>query len=211
MSGARRGVVLDRDGTIIDFVRDEELGIVTPAFHPRQIRFLPGALEGMRWLAERGVTIAIATNQPGAAKGQIPRSAIEATNEALVARLRDEGIAIAKIEVCMHHPEGGPGGDPSLVMRCECRKPRPGMILSIVRELGLDPARTFMVGDAMTDVEAGVSAGVSTALVAEAGRCEVCPMKGSQRGAPDVVAARLDAIARAVVTLWGEADGGSIR
>ena len=120
MSGVR-GVVLDRDGTLIDFHRDTELGAVVSAFHPNQIRFLPGVLGGLAALRDAGFTLAIATNQPGAAKGQILRSDIERTNRALVYRLADEGIAIASVATCLHHTEGGPGGDASLVKACSCR------------------------------------------------------------------------------------------
>jgi D-glycero-D-manno-heptose 1,7-bisphosphate phosphatase len=177
-------VVLDRDGTLIDFVRDPELGAVVAAFHPDQIRFLPGVLDGLRLLAERGLVLAIATNQPGAAKGQVPLEAIHRTNDALLAMLRAEGIAIAALAVCLHHPEGGPGGDPALVGPCDCRKPAPGLVRGLLRDLALDPAGTFMVGDAMSDVEAGAAAGTRTALLLDTGRCEMCPQKPAPLAAP---------------------------
>ena len=66
-----RLVVFDRDGTLVDFHRDAELGVVTPAFHPSQLRFQPGAFAALRLLAAAGHRIAIATNQPGAAKGEL--------------------------------------------------------------------------------------------------------------------------------------------
>ncbi|MFO0591529.1 MAG: HAD-IIIA family hydrolase [Polyangiaceae bacterium] len=192
--------MLDRDGTLIDFVRDAEIGAVVTAFHPSQIRLLPGVIEGLRMLAESGFTLAIATNQPGAAKGQIPREAIFRTNEALVSMLRVEGITIAKVAVCLHHPEGGPGGDASLVGACDCRKPKAGMPRSICEELALDARASWMIGDTLGDVEAGAAAGMRTALLAELGRCELCPLKGEAAPTgPDLVAARLDAIARRVV------------
>lgn len=210
----RRGVLLDRDGTLIDHVRDAELGVVVSAFHPSQIRWMPGVIEGLRALGEAGFVLAIATNQPGAAKGQIPREAIRRTNDALVERLAAEGIAIAAVEACLHHPEGGPGGDATLVGPCECRKPRPGMLRALIERLDLDPAATFMVGDARVDVEAGRAAGVRTALLFEPGRCEMCPVRavpgevgagGAGALEPDLVAARFDRIARAIVDAFGPA------
>lgn len=195
-----RGVLLDRDGTLIDFVRDAELGAIASAFHPAQLRLLPGVVEGLRMLAAHGFVLAIATNQPGAAKGQIPREAITRTNEALVALLAAEGIPIARVAACLHHPEGGPGGDASLVGPCACRKPRPGLLRGLIADLDLDAAASWMVGDSAVDMEAGRAAGTRTALLFERGRCEACPMVGGVATiAPDLVAPRLDAIARAIV------------
>ncbi len=69
----RPGVILDRDGTLIDVVRDDETGTVSVAFHPDQLRLLPGVVEGLKLLAAAGYGFALATNQPGPAKGQISR------------------------------------------------------------------------------------------------------------------------------------------
>ena len=196
---ARRGVVLDRDGTLIDVVRDADLGVITTAFHPDQLRFLPGAVEGLRRLAAAGFTLAIATNQPGAAKGQIPWRAIERTNEALLERLREAGVPIAALEVCPHHPDGGPGGDPALVGPCACRKPSPGMLTKIARDLDLDPASSWGVGDAPGDVIAARAAGMRAALLFDARRCELCPLRGGPPERPDLAGARLDLLAEAIL------------
>jgi D-glycero-D-manno-heptose 1,7-bisphosphate phosphatase len=187
--------ILDRDGTIIDVVRDEETGAITTAFHPDQLRLLSGAVEGMRALQDGGFTLAIASNQPAPAKGQFSADAVRRTNDALVARLGDAGVRIAAVEVCMHHPEGGPGGDASLVQRCDCRKPKPGMLKTLVRRLDADPARTWMIGDSSGDLEAGRAAGVRTALVFASNRCELCPLRGGP-GARDDGAGSLLASAR---------------
>jgi D-glycero-D-manno-heptose 1,7-bisphosphate phosphatase len=195
-----RGALLDRDGTLVDFHRDEELGAVVSAFHPAQLRLLPGVIEGLSALQEAGFVLAVATNQPGAAKGQISRAAIDRTNQALVDMLAGEGIRIAAVATCLHHPEGGPGGDASLVRACDCRKPAPGLLLDLCRDLGLDPARSWMIGDSAADVQAARRAGTRAALMLDTSRCELCPLKDG--GAPcsaDRVAARFDALARAIV------------
>ncbi|TKC99137.1 D-glycero-alpha-D-manno-heptose-1,7-bisphosphate 7-phosphatase [Polyangium fumosum] len=197
---ARPGVILDRDGTLIDFVRDAELGAVVSAFHPDHIRLLPGVAQGLALLQDAGFVLAIATNQPGAAKGQIPESAITRTNQALVDALAREGIRIEAVRTCLHHPEGGPGGDPALATDCGCRKPKPGMLLSLVDELGLDPARSWMVGDAAVDVLAARGAGLRAGLLFEWGRCEMCPVRGGfdeiPMIRPDASASRFDELAR---------------
>ena len=199
---ARPGAILDRDGTLIDFHRDAELGAVVSAFHPDQIRLLPGVLEGLRALASAGFVLAIATNQPGAAKGQIPWEAIAKTNAALVARLASEGVLLAAVAVCGHHPEGGPGGDTALVGPCTCRKPAPGLLLDLARDLDLDVAASWMIGDTDADVGAARRAGMRAALLLDDRRCELCPLRhGGERAivAPDLIAPRLDQLAARIV------------
>jgi D-glycero-D-manno-heptose 1,7-bisphosphate phosphatase len=199
-----RVAILDRDGTIIDVVRDEETGTIGVAFHPDQLRLLPGAAEGMRAIQEAGFVLAIATNQPAPAKGQFSAAAVERTNEALVARLASEGVRVAAVEVCMHHPEGGPGGDRALVHDCDCRKPKPGMIRSVLSKLSADASSSWMVGDSEGDVRAGRAAGVRTALIFASNRCELCPLRpaagGPQRLLPDVHGATLIEIARGIAS-----------
>lgn len=191
--------ILDRDGTIIDIVRDEETGAISVAFHPRQLRLLDGAVKGMLALQDAGFTLAIATNQPAPAKGQFSADAVKRTNDALVDRLASEGVRIAAVEACMHHPDGGEGGDPTLVGPCECRKPKPGMLTTLLRRLDGDPARSWMIGDAAGDLEAGRAAGVRTALVFAQNRCELCPLRTGPDGLlPDVHGPNLVAIATAI-------------
>lgn len=200
-----KGALLDRDGTLIDFHRDAELGAVVSAFHPDHLRLLPGVIEGLRALRDAGFVLAIATNQPGAAKGQLPRAAIERTNRALVERLAAHGVPIAAVAVCLHHPEGGPGGDPALARACDCRKPAPGLLLGLARDLGLDPASSWMIGDAAVDVEAARRAGMRAGLLLDTRRCELCPIRDRDRAgadgglAPDRVAARFDRLVEAIL------------
>jgi len=195
-----RAAILDRDGTLIDVVRDEETGTVTVAFHPDQVRILPGALDGLRALQGAGFTLAIATNQPAPAKGQFSAEAVRRTNDALVARLAAEGIVVAAVEACLHHPEGGPGGDPALARACDCRKPKPGLILTLLARLGADASRSWMIGDGSSDVEAGRAARVKTALVFPRNRCELCPLRDGPSGLrPDVFAPTLSELASAIL------------
>jgi D-glycero-D-manno-heptose 1,7-bisphosphate phosphatase len=197
----RPGVILDRDGTLIDVLRDEETGTVSVAFHPDQLRFLPGVIDGLKWLAAAGYGLAIATNQPGPAKGQISLAAVERTNQALVSRLAEHGVEIAALEVCLHHPSGGPGGEARWVGECTCRKPKPGLLLNCIARAGFDVARTWMVGDSASDVEAARAAQVRSALVFPLDRCELCPLRSGPPASarPNLVAARFDDLVKAII------------
>lgn len=198
-------VVLDRDATLVEVLRDEETGVLFTAFHPSHLRFLPGVVDGLRVLRDAGFALAVATNQPGPAKGQCSREAVTRTHAALQEMLLGEGIALARIEACLHHPEKTPHGEASLQGPCDCRKPAPGLVETILRETGADRARSWMVGDAATDVEAGKRAGLHTALVFAPGRCELCPWTTATPGAPkpDVVAPTLVEIAREILRRTG--------
>ena len=197
-----KAAVLDRDGTLIDFHRDAELGAVVSAFHPDQLRLLPGVVDGLRALRDAGYVLAIATNQPGAAKGQVPVAAIERTNRALVERLGGLGIPIVAVATCFHQPDGGPGGDALLARVCDCRKPAPGLLLQLQRQLGFDPGQSWMIGDSAVDVEAGRRAAMRTALLVDTRRCELCPLKDGDPAlscAADCLAPRFDALVEAIL------------
>jgi D-glycero-D-manno-heptose 1,7-bisphosphate phosphatase len=193
------GVILDRDGTLVDVVRDEETGTITPAFHPSHLRFLPGVPEGLSALRDAGFRLCIATNQPAPAKGQYSVEAVTRTNQALVVELEKLGIEIAALEVCVHHPTGGPGGDPTLVGPCRCRKPAPGMLERAMKRASLDPTRTWMVGDSRADLEAGRAAGVRVGLVYTLERCELCPLRNGPPDSPEVVGGTFDAVVRGIL------------
>lgn len=182
--------ILDRDGTLIDVYRDEETGTLQTAFHPSQIRLLDGVISGLKSLQSAGFVLAMATNQPGPAKGQFSAAAVTRTNDALVAMLAEQGILIARVEVCMHHPSVGP---------CSCRKPAPGMLDVIVDAFGANRRKSWMIGDARADLEAGKAAGVRTALVFRTDRCELCPLRGGPPGTPDVHGKTLAEVASAIL------------
>jgi D-glycero-D-manno-heptose 1,7-bisphosphate phosphatase len=193
---ARPLLVLDRDGTLVDFVRDEETGFVGVAFHPSQLRLLAGVERGLKKLQNAGYRFAIATNQPGPAKGQYTAEAMARTNDALVVMLRDLDIDVEYIASCMHHPDGGPGGDAALVGPCDCRKPKAGLLEEIFSALGAPRETSWVVGDQLSDVMAGKVLGLKTALLLDVRRCELCPNKGSAHSAkPDVTVPTLDALA----------------
>jgi len=191
--------MVDRDGTLIDVVRDEETGTITTAFHPSQVKILDGVVEGLRALVDAGYLLSIVTNQPGPAKGLFSRDAVERTNSALVAELRARAIPIARVAVCLHHPEGGKGGDPTLVGPCSCRKPKPGLLVESMQVLGVGPERAWMIGDSMADIEAARAAGVRAGLLFADNRCELCPLRGGATVVPDCHAPKLPELVRAIL------------
>jgi len=182
-----KAVFLDRDGVLVEILRDAELGVLYTAFHPDQLRLTRGATEALWRIGHLGYLRIVVTNQPGPAKGHFPEAQIGRMHERLRELLDGQ---IDAIYHCPHHPEGGPGGDPALVRRCDCRKPKPGMLLQAAREHGVDLAASVMIGDSPDDVRAGRAAGVRTILI-NGGRCELCPNRGPDAVLPDATVSSL--------------------
>lgn len=154
MTGGRAGVFLDRDGTI-----NEEIDFLT---RPEDLRLIPGAAEAIRALNLRDLPVCVISNQSGVARGLLTEADLGPIHARLRALLAEEGARLDRIDYCPHHPTAG---IPPYAVECDCRKPSPGMVLRGARSLGIDPARSFVVGDRIVDVQAGRNAGAGTVLV----------------------------------------------
>ena len=151
---SRPAVFIDRDGTLTD-----EVGYVN---HPSRLRLLPRSAQAIRRLNEAGVPAVVVTNQAGIARGYFSEEVLTAVNETLVTQLRHAGARLDGIFVCPHHPSEGA---PPYRAHCECRKPRPGLLRRAAAELGLDLARSTMIGDKPSDLVPGREVGAATVLV----------------------------------------------
>ena len=150
----KRAVFLDRDGTLVH----------TRHFptRPEELIVYEGVYDELRPLTELGFRLIVATNQSGLARGYFDEAALAAMHGHLRALLTEQGITLAGIYHCPHHPEGAV---PQLSIDCDCRKPAPGLLLRAARDLGLDLERSWFVGDILEDCEAGNRAGCRTILV----------------------------------------------
>lgn len=155
--GLRPAVFLDRDGVIVvpEF-RDRR------SFAPRRLqdfRFYPEAAASLQRLKRAGFLLAVITNQPDVGNGLIPRSEMDAMHETMTREL-----PVDAIKACLHGQAD----------HCDCRKPKPGMILEAAMELGINLEKSFMVGDRSSDVEAGRAAGCKTVFI-DLGYAEPAP------------------------------------
>jgi D-glycero-D-manno-heptose 1,7-bisphosphate phosphatase len=155
--GLRPAVFLDRDGVIVvPQFRDQR------SFAPRRLedfRFYPDAAASLNRLKRAGYLLAVVTNQPDVGHGLIPRAEVDAMHE-----LMRRELPVDTIKACFHRQDE----------HCDCRKPKPGMILAAAGELGIDLAKSFMVGDRKGDVEAGRAAGCATVFI-DLGYAEPAP------------------------------------
>ena len=150
----RRAVFLDRDGTVAD-----EVGYVN---HASRIRLLSGSAEAVKRIREAGFLAVVVTNQAGVARDYFEEFVVHQANRRLVELLEREGAALDGIYYCPHHPREGA---PPYRQDCQCRKPRPGMLLQAAEDLGIDLTRSYMVGDGLVDVGAARAAGVLPVMV----------------------------------------------
>jgi histidinol-phosphate phosphatase family protein len=176
----RRAVFLDKDGTVIENVPYN--------VDPSLIRLCAGAAEGLRMLAEAGYLLVVVSNQSGVARGYFPESAIGPVEDRVRELLAEQGVMLDGFHYCPHHPDGRVA---AYAFECDCRKPAPGMLHEAARSLGIDLARSWMVGDIPDDVEAGQRAGCRTVLITRNGPGESTPV-------PDVIATDLTEAARQI-------------
>jgi D-glycero-D-manno-heptose 1,7-bisphosphate phosphatase len=147
-------VFLDRDGTLI-----EEVNYL---YEVDQIRLVPGAAEAIRQVNVTGTRLIVVTNQSGVARGLFPEERVTQVHARLMAMLQEQGARVDACYYCPHHPIEGIG---KYRVDCDCRKPKPGMLLAAARDLGLDLTQSWMIGDKISDLEAGAAAGCRTVLV----------------------------------------------
>jgi D-glycero-D-manno-heptose 1,7-bisphosphate phosphatase len=154
----RPAAFIDRDGVI-----NRELGHV---HRIEDFHVLPGVVEGLRALAAAGYELVVVTNQAGIAKGFYTEQDYQRLTQHMRQWFSERGVAFAGVYHCPHHPEGRVA---ALACSCTCRKPEPGMLLQATRDLDLDVAQSILIGDKVSDVEAGRRAGVATRVLVESG------------------------------------------
>ena len=143
-------VFLDRDGVINRALTRD--GKPYPPTRLAEFEILPGVAEACDKLKQAGFLLVVATNQPDVGRGTLKQETVETIHESM-----QRARPIDRVEVCYHPGHGA--------SECDCRKPKPGMLLRAARELGIDLARSFMVGDRWRDIDCGHAAGVTTILI----------------------------------------------
>jgi len=146
-------VFLDRDGVLIenrsDYIRDWS-----------HVRIFPQALRALATLKAQSCKIIVVTNQSAVGRGLVSIDIVQEINNKLVKISDEMGGKIDKIYTCPHTPEDG----------CECRKPKPGLLLQAAQDLSIDLQRSWMIGDAWSDLLAGQAAGVQGVVLLKTGR-----------------------------------------
>ena len=195
----KRGVFLDRDGVINRIVYDAEHGTLDSPANPGQFEMLPGVVEAVRALNDLNLPVVVVSNQPGVAKGKMTPALQKAITEKMRVELAAVGAHLDGIYYCLHHPEAAL---PEYRIHCECRKPKPGLLIRAAAELGISLPDSWMVGDGLTDVQAGKAAGCATVWLGTF-KCDWCQLAREKNAVPDLAAENLAEAVRLIQDLCG--------
>src|SRR4030067_1666372 len=161
MNGA---VFLYRGGTINEIVSFPELGLLESPLNTEQFSLLPGAAKAIRILNRLGLKVIIASNQPSIAKGKMTEEAFERVRSKMRKELAENGAHVDAEDYCFDHPLAR---DARYRGVCECRKPKPGLLLQAAKDHGLDLSYSFVVGDSLADIKASRAVGCRTVLIGD--------------------------------------------
>jgi D-glycero-D-manno-heptose 1,7-bisphosphate phosphatase len=155
---SRKAAFIDRDGVL-----NEERAFV---HRMKDFALLPGAAAALRLLKEAGYLLVIITNQSGIARGLYSEADYLALTEHMRAQLAGVGVPLDAVEYCPHLPDAPVE---RYRLDCDCRKPKPGMLRRAIRALDIEPAASILVGDRLSDVEAGRAAGIGRCFLVRTG------------------------------------------
>ena len=148
-----KAVFLDRDGVINEVLSDR----VKYVNKPQDLYFLPSVKKAIKELHEAGYLLFVITNQGGVGLGYMTDQDLIDIHDKMVYELEKSGGKITEVKACVHHPHSG----------CACRKPKPGMILDLVKQYNIDVSKSYMIGDREVDLEAGNAAGLKSLMVSD--------------------------------------------
>jgi len=156
----QKAVFLDRDGTInkyVGFLRKLD-----------DFELLDGVSKAIKMINESGYLAIVVTNQPVVARGEVTVDELDVIHKKMETLLGQDGAYIDGLYICPHHPDSGFDGEiKELKIECECRKPKPGMILKAAKDFNIDLSNSYMIGDSENDIKAGMAAGCKTRKVDE--------------------------------------------
>ncbi len=157
-------ILLDRDGVLNRVCIEPEHGTIDSPLHPNQVEILPGVPESIRRLTRAGYGLAIATNQPSAAKGKTTLSNLQNVHSRILELIQAEGGKVLSSHICYHRAED----------HCNCRKPKTGLLEAAFNtNPSYSKEKSWIVGDGVTDIEAGQQFGLKTAFLGPQ-KCDAC-------------------------------------
>ncbi|HKP12551.1 MAG TPA: HAD family hydrolase [Blastocatellia bacterium] len=197
MTTIKRAAFLDRDGVINRMWLHAEFGTVDSPAGPEQFELLPGVGEAVAALNRLGLLVIVVSNQPGIGKGKFTPALLAAMERKMVAGIESAGGRLDAVYNCLHHPDAVLDEYRSV---CDCRKPQPGLLRQAARDWNVDLARSYMIGDGVTDIAAGCAARATTLFVSSR-KCYHCDSLVAQNTWPDYIVSDLSEAALVIHAL----------
>lgn len=157
-----RAVFLDRDGVINAMVYNPEFGLVDSPANPEEFKLIPDAGKSILSINQMGLLAIVISNQPGVAKGKYTLDLLNAMTEKMYLELAQAGAKLDAVYYCLHHPDAKLAQYRQV---CECRKPKPGLLLRAVQDWKINLQCSYLVGDGITDIATGQVMGVTTMFI----------------------------------------------
>lgn len=160
LKNKQKAVFLDRDGTINKYV-----GFLT---EPEQFELIPGVAEAIKKINKSGYLAIVVTNQPVIARGDCTWEELQLIHNKMETELGKEGAFVDAIYICPHHKDKGFEGErPEYKFNCDCRKPKPGLLLQAAKDFNIDLSQSIMIGDSEYDLIAGETAGCARRILVQ--------------------------------------------
>ena len=160
LTNKQKAIFLDRDGTInkyVGFLRNID-----------DFELIKGVAAAVKLINQSGYLAIVVTNQPVIARGEVTWEELNEIHKKMATLLGKEGAYVDSIYICPHHPDKGFEGErPEYKIDCDCRKPKPGLLLQAAKDFNIDLSESYMIGDSHRDVEAGENAGVKKSIKVE--------------------------------------------
>ena len=158
LTNKQKAIFFDRDGTInkyVGFLRNID-----------DFELIEGVAEAIKLINQSGYLAIVVTNQPVIARGEVTWEELNEIHKKMATLLGKEGAYVDGIYICPHHPDKGFEGErPEYKIDCDCRKPKPGLLLQAAKDFNIDLSESYMIGDSHRDVEAGENAGVKKSIL----------------------------------------------
>jgi D-glycero-D-manno-heptose 1,7-bisphosphate phosphatase len=187
-------VFLDRDGVINQLVFNPDLGLIDSPLNPAEFKLIPGAAEAIKTFNRLGLKVIVVSNQPGIAKGKMSEKLFDGIRLKMKSLLAENSAHIDGEYYCLHHPEAN---RVELKVKCQCRKPKPGLILKAAKEFGLKTSNCYMIGDGLADIMAGQAVGCKSIMIGIE-KCDLCRLMEAMAVRPDIVAPSLLAASKII-------------
>jgi len=155
-------VILDKDGVINEMVYNSEFGTVDSPLNPKEFKLLNGVAKAIKLFKKMGFLVIAASNQPAVAKGKMSLELLAEIDKKMKKELSKGGAHLDGVYYCLHHPDASQVKVKKYLKNCNCRKPKPGLLLKAAKDLNIDLSKSFVVGDGLTDIQVGKAAGCKT-------------------------------------------------